>query len=68
MRDWEPYSYRDFDQLGTRGKRLIILDRLEIQLDRLADVLQRFFLRIPFTDASRQGRNQHGIAAVVTRL
>jgi hypothetical protein len=46
----------------------VVLDRLEIELDRLADVREGVVRGVAFADTAREGRDADGVAAVFTRF
>ena len=54
--------------LGSGGKHGIILDRLKIELDGLADILEGFIAGRAFGDAAGKAGNSGGESPVLGRL
>src|SRR5690606_27487080 len=61
-------SNRDLFDFYPSTIARIVLDRLEIELDRFPDVPERLFPRVALADAARKARYVGGIAAVLARL
>ena len=64
----EKHLQSDLYRLGIGGERLIVVDRLKVELDGLLDIFQRFLPRFAFANATRKAGNEGGKAAFVRRL